>query len=204
MNPQPVSHQPMAQQPMNQNQQPMMHHSRGSRMPWVVLAIVVIVVLAVLGFLFRSKLMNNSATAADKPSGYEAVFLTNGQVYFGKLSHADDTYATLQDIYYLQVNGGAANSAQAQQPAAGAAATDQSQLSLVKLGNELHGPLDSMQINRSQILFFEELKASGKVALAIEEYKKNGGNPPAAAGAGAGTTPATGGAAPAATTPPKK
>jgi hypothetical protein len=179
-------------QPM---QQPMMQR-RSSRAPWLVLLVIVIVVLAVLGYLFRDKLGMGSA---EKTSGYEAVFLTNGQVYFGKLSHAQDEYATLTDIYYLQVNGQNGQTGSAQQPAAGAAATDQSQLSLVKLGNELHGPVDSMQINRDQILFFEELKADGKVAQAIAEYKKNGGNPPAAP-APAGQTPAT---TPPATTPTK-
>jgi len=47
---------------------------------------------------------------------------------------------------------------------------------LVKLGQELHGPVDSMQINRDQILFYEDMKESGKVMEAIRSYQKN---PPA-------------------------
>ncbi len=141
---------------------------RKSRMPMVIL-VIVIVVLAVLGFLFRDKLGMKSA---EKLSGYQAVFLTNGQVYFGKLSNAGSSYVTLKDIYYLQVN-------QQLQPgqdaaAAQAEAAANPQLSLVKLGNELHGPVDAMQINRDQILFFEDLKSDGKVAEAIASYKKDG------------------------------
>jgi hypothetical protein len=183
-------------QPMNQPMgQPMQHHPQQStsKMPWVVLAVVVVIVLAVLGYMFRSQLSGTAKTA--KLSGYEAVFLTNGQVYFGKISNPSSDYVTLQDIYYLQVNQTAAQAAQQQGQAAASAAqvasTDQQpQLSLVKLGNELHGPVDSMQINRTQILFFEDLKADGKVSQAIEAYKKNGG----ATGTGVGgtTAPATG------------
>lgn len=156
---------------------------RGSRTPWIVLVIVIVIV--VLGVLFRDKLgfgepsttsTNGTSATAGKSSGYQAVFLTNGQVYFGKLSGAEDQYLTLKDIYYLQVTTppglqGSQNQANAQQQQA------QQQLSLVKLGQELHGPVDSMQINRDQVLFFEDMKEDGKVVQAIREYQKN---PPAA------------------------
>jgi hypothetical protein len=148
-----------------------------SKLPWVILAVVVIV-LVVLGVLFRDKLFNkggDAATDSGRSSGYQAVFLTNGQVYFGKLSGPAGQYATLEDIYYLQVTqpplqGSQSQAAAQQQPQA------QPQLSLVKLGQELHGPVDSMQINRDQILFFEDIKENGKVMEAIRQYQKN---PPA-------------------------
>jgi hypothetical protein len=47
--------------------------------------------------------------------------------------------------------------------------TDQG-LSLVKLGNELHGPKDEMTINKAHIIFVEDLKADGKVVTAIDKY----------------------------------
>ena len=34
---------------------------------------------------------------------YQAIFLTNGQVYFGKMSGANNQWVTVKDIYYLQV-----------------------------------------------------------------------------------------------------
>lgn len=159
---------------MGQGGQPMgggqMHHQqmygRSSRGPWVMLVIVVIIVLAVLGFLFRDKL---SGKSSENLSGYQAVFLTNGQVYFGKVSHVDSDYVQLTDIFYLQVNQplqSGQNTQQQQQQ-------QQPQLSLVKLGNELHGPADEMYINHSQILFYEDLKNDGKVAQAIASYKAN-------------------------------
>jgi len=34
-------------------------------------------------------------------SGYQAVFLSNGQVYFGHLAKVNSAYPELTDIYYL-------------------------------------------------------------------------------------------------------
>jgi len=98
--------------------------------------------------------------------GYQAVFLTNGQVYFGKIESQNHRYLKLTNIYYLQLK----DSLQGQdsQNTEG----DKSDLSLVKLGNELHGPKDEMLINRDQILFIENLKEDSKVLKAIVEYIK--------------------------------
>lgn len=141
----------------------------GSKMPWIVLAVVVIIVV-VLAVLFRDRWAGKSDDKmTGKSSDYQAVFLTNGQVYFGRISNTHEEYVTLKDIFYLQVQNPPIQGSQQQQQAQQA----QPQLSLVKLGNELHGPVDEMHINRTQILFYEDMKADGKVAQAIKEYKAN-------------------------------
>lgn len=155
------SQQPQQVPQMNMQQS----YGRPSRLPWVILAIVVIV-LVVLGVLFRDKL-GMGAKKDSNVSDYEAVFLTNGQVYFGKLTGRSDAYITLKDIYYLQVNQALQSGGTQTQ------ANQQPELSLVKLGNELHGPVDEMKINRDQVLFYEQLKNDGKVVQAIKEYQKN-------------------------------
>ncbi|HET8669104.1 MAG TPA: hypothetical protein VFM05_00340, partial [Candidatus Saccharimonadales bacterium] len=48
--------------------------------------------------------------------------------------------------------------------------------SLVKLGCELHGPLDQMVINREQVTFWENLGTEGKVTKAIEEWRSKNPN----------------------------
>ena len=101
---------------------------------------------------------------AVKQAQYQAVFLSNGQVYFGHLKSPESGNPVLEDVYYLQSNQ--------QNPQQGKQAEQQNQLSLVKLGNELHGPETKMVINRDQILFWENLKDSGKVVQAIKENKK--------------------------------
>ena len=99
-------------------------------------------------------------------SDYSAVFLTNGQVYFGKIYGRTDQALDLRNIYYLQVN----QQVQPEQKASAAATpTPQPQVSLVKLGNELHGPNDRMQISSNQVLFTESLKTDSKVVDAINK-----------------------------------
>lgn len=97
---------------------------------------------------------------------YQAVFLTNGQVYFGKLTDDGGNYVKLTDIYYLQSKD------QSVQPK-DAKAADQSNLTLIKLGKELHAPADEMNISRTQVLFWENINDDGKVKQAIDEYKKS-------------------------------
>ena len=160
-----------------------MKQMRNSKNPFIIFGVVVVLLL-VLGFLFRDRLgvilNRNNAELSD----YQAVFLTNGQVYFGKISQTRDTYVVFRDIYYLQVN-------KQLQPADTQTAS-QSQLSLIKLGNELHGPDDLMHINRDQILFFEDLKSDGRVAQAITEYQKNKGTVPVAGTSASDTSLQTG------------
>jgi len=99
-------------------------------------------------------------------SKYQAVFLSNGQVYFGKVTDANQQTLVLEDIYYLRTAGSLQTSVE--QPAA---TTEADNFSLVKLGNEIHGPEDKMSINLSQVLFVEDLKADSKVVEAIRAYE---------------------------------
>jgi hypothetical protein len=98
-------------------------------------------------------------------SRYQAIFLTNGQVYFGKLSDNGTDLVDLNDIWYLQVQQGT-QSAEALKNA-----TEQGQVSLAKLGNELHGPDDEMSIAKDQVLFWENLKNDSKVVKTIQGAK---------------------------------
>lgn len=97
----------------------------------------------------------------------QAVFLNNGQVYFGDIGELNAEYLTLSNIYYLRVN---------QQVQPGQQNNSQNGVSLVKLGCELHGPQDQMVINRSEITFWENLKSDGQVAKAVAEYQKQNPN----------------------------
>jgi hypothetical protein len=111
------------------------------------------------------KQMSGGAAGMVKGDKYQALFLTNGQVYFGKLSNVDDKYVKLTDIYYLQVQQTVQPAQQQQQNANNA----NPQVSLAKLGSELHGPEDTMLVNRDQVLFWENIKDDGKVVQAIKE-----------------------------------
>jgi hypothetical protein len=139
----------------------------GSLSRALAIALLIAAIIFIAYFVNRAF---NAATADSvvKPKQFQAVFLTNGQVYFGKLSKIDSSYVKLTNIYYLQVQ-------QTVQPSSNSSSNaNNQQVSLAKLGGELHGPEDVMYISRSQVLFWENLKTDGKVAKAISDYVSAG------------------------------
>ena len=135
-----------------------------------IVTILIVVIVVIIGWYGLAKFgiinSNSSDNIAFVSGDWQAIFLTNGQVYFGKVKGTSDKTLTLADIYYLQVVNAplqTTQQAQTQQQ-------QQQQLTLVKLGNELHGPSDSMIINRDQILLTEKLKNDSKVVQAINDY----------------------------------
>lgn len=130
------------------------------RVIWIVLLFAgTALVLSMLALLYfggdkESKLIDKSK--------FQAVFLTNGQVYFGNVVSANSDYLDLKNIYYLSVN----QQVQPEQKSA----DQQASVSLVKLGCELHGPVDQMVINREQVTFWENLKTDGQVSQAIDKW----------------------------------
>ena len=144
-----------------------------SQITSLLILIVVVLILVIGGVLVKNQgLLGSASVQKDSGSSISddsAVFLTNGQVYFGKVYGRSNGVLDLRNIYYLQVN----QTVQPDQKAsATAAASPSPQVSLVKLGNELHGPNDRMQINETQILFTESLKSDSKVVQAINNYGK--------------------------------
>jgi len=95
---------------------------------------------------------------------YQAVFLTNGQVYFGNVTKISSDYLQLQNIYYLTQNTSTDSK--------GNTTTD-GNYTLVKLGcQQIHDPVDQMIVERSQVSFWENLQDSGKVVTSIKQFKQ--------------------------------
>ncbi len=165
----------------------------------IIFAITTIVLLAVVGFLVLPKIslpsfsLFGAGAPSGKPSGYQAVFLSNGQVYFGKLDGFNTNTPTLRDVYYLKV-GTLADANQkttdvkvetkpgTKEATASAGksptptptltpAAAKTGLTLVKLGEEVHGPTDEMQLNKDQILLVENLRDDSQVVAAIKRYQ---------------------------------
>jgi hypothetical protein len=95
---------------------------------------------------------------------YQAVFLANGQVYFGKLSRQNSKFPVLRDVFYLQVTQPASQTRPGELPS--------TNINLVKLGSELHAPTDEMRINSNQILFVEDLQSESGVLKAIQNFAR--------------------------------
>jgi len=144
--------------------------------------IVIIIAISVLligsiatGFvLLKNKnVKNNNITKTEsikKDDVYKAVFLLNNQVYFGKIESETNNKLTLNNVYYLQVN---------QQTETTKGKTEsQPQTSLVKLGEEMHGPENRLEIMNQNILFIETLRKDSKILEAIGNYEKQGTSAP--------------------------
>lgn len=163
----PAPRRPAAQapRPAAHPPQPATHPRRNKRRVLGFAAIgIAVIVLVGLIFLGASLLPRTTAGGMSevKKDQYQAVFLNNNQVYFGKITAINDKSIVLTDIYYLQVQQGVQPEEKTQ---------ENQQLSLAKLGGELHGPEDVMYINTEQVLFWENLKDDGKVVQAIKSNK---------------------------------
>ncbi len=120
----------------------------------VVIALI-LVVLVVRTQLFRagiSTLFAPSAAEVVDRNAYQAVFLTNGSTYFGKLQPQGDDWFLLSDVFYLS-------------------ASEQSGTQLIKRGSETQGPKEPMIIPRDQILFIENLRDDSDIVTAIKRFK---------------------------------
>jgi len=128
---------------------------------WIIIIVVLAAFIVLYGVAKYTKY--DPLKLVNRTGGtWQAVFLSNGQVYFGKVTKQNKDTVVVKDIYYLQVN-------QAIQPK-DQTDTTQPELSLIKLGNELHGPTDEMKINRLHVLFIEDLKPDSRVVTAINNY----------------------------------
>src|SRR6185503_15760830 len=88
-------------------------------------------------------------------SQYQAVFLANGQTYFGRYYDRLGAYAKIEDVYYLQqVDGSDADAASSSR--------------IVRRGRELHEPTPRMLVPKSAILFVEDLTDSSPIAQFIQ------------------------------------
>lgn len=102
-------------------------------------------------------------------NSYQAVFLSNGQVYFGKLHSYGTSQPYMDDVYYFQAGGtNQANEADAENPE-----QNNDTQTLVKLGDEIHKPEDKLILNPDAILFIENISDEGSVVKAIEENRES-------------------------------
>lgn len=87
---------------------------------------------------------------------YQAVFLVNGQTYFGRYYDRFGPYAKIEGVYYIQ-----------QIPGDDPDKPPDSRI--VRRGGELHGPLARVLLPKTAILFVEDLRADSPVARFIEQ-----------------------------------
>jgi len=133
-------------------------------LPWVISIVLVVIIIAIVGWMVWSK-SNNGATGIDS-SRYQAVFMSNGQIYFGKLSAFNDNSFKITHIYYPQAQATDGTDTET-------TSTDQqSSIQLFRVTDGVHGPEDQMIIMKDQILYYENLQSNSKVTQLIEQNEK--------------------------------
>lgn len=130
---------------------------------WTLIIILVIAVIGAIGWFVWSN-AKTSATGIDT-NKYQAVFLSNGQIYFGKLESFDSEYFRLTTGYSAQT----ATTADDAETTSGSAAANNSDVQLIRLGDEVYGPENAIFITKQQVLHFENLKDDSKVTQLIDQ-----------------------------------
>ena len=130
----------------------------------VFLMLLVIIGLIVLILVVRTQLFRAGISTLFAPSAaevierdlYQAVFLTNGSTYFGRLQQQGDAWFVLTDVFYLSVS-------------------EDSAPQLIKRGSEPQGPREPMIIPQAQVLFIENLRDDSEIVAAIKRFKSGQG-----------------------------
>ena len=86
---------------------------------------------------------------------FQAVVLTNGQIYFGKLSVPGGNFYYLRHAFYLTTAAARTGGTQ--------------QRVLAPIVKDVHAPEDLMVINRSHIVYVENLSPSGAVSRRMQQ-----------------------------------
>lgn len=128
----------------------------------ILIAIVVLIIILAAGyfyFLGSGKVNSNGK--------YSAVFLTNGQVYFGHLVKQDSKFLHLQDVYYIQMQ-------EQTQPALeeGGTPTTTQVPTLIKRGGELYAPEGDLIVNLQQVVAIEQVGENSPVRQQIKQLSE--------------------------------
>ncbi|MEK7520179.1 MAG: hypothetical protein AAB581_03000 [Patescibacteria group bacterium] len=132
----------------------------------------VVIALAVLAFalLAQNASMFGAPDAAKAERKWQAVFLTNGQVYFGHLTRSRASHWKLTNVYYPQqvaVPQLTATTTPEQTAVPAPQQQPQTQTILVKLTQELQQPEDTLFIPSSSILFWQNLRNDSTIIQTI-------------------------------------
>jgi hypothetical protein len=123
-----------------------------------------VLMLALIAVLLAVQTFRGMPPTVDKlefKTPYQAVLLTNGLAYFGKVETQNSKFLTLSDVYYIRSGANKGADPKTQQNV------------LVKRGKEWHEP-DRMTINLQSIVFIEPVAPTSTVGKLIDESKSKG------------------------------
>lgn len=157
-------------------------HSKGkSNNKWyrviqsVLVLCVTVVIIGLLVFLAISDWSNSAESSYVQTNKLQAVFLNTGQVYFGNIKTINNNFLVLTNIFYLETSG-SGSSTSGTSTSSSSSNSSNGTVTLVKLGCEIHAPLDWMYINKTSVTFWENLSPSGQVSKAVATWEKENPN----------------------------
>lgn len=130
--------------------------------------VFMIIVALDQSYKFTSAFRNDIQTK----SKWQAVFLSNDQVYFGHLSQYGINYWRLDNAHYIKVTKVPVAPSAAQDPKAKTNSQDQqpqfeNRTSLVKLSDDMHEPENTLYIPKENILFWQDLQNSSSIVQTL-------------------------------------
>ncbi len=142
---------------------------KSKKMRLWILIIILLVVLNVLAFIFYRPLSDFAKKTFSPGSGWYAVHLTNGHVYFGQIKALNPTTIEMVNTYYLE-----AYTTQPNQTMQGEnlqlQSVPQTTYNLIRRGNDNFLTTDHVLfINRQVVLFWEKLASNAGI---LEWIKK--------------------------------
>ena len=140
---------PEMEAPVEVNEEPERESPTGSSRFILFAALIVALAVIAAGWMISHR------SAVSFEQTYQAVLLSNGQVYFGRLEGYGTENPVLREVYYVQ-----------------SGLNDQKQPTniLLKRGKEWHGP-DRMYLNPRQIIMVEPVGATSRVFELIRDLK---------------------------------
>ncbi|MBI2410283.1 MAG: hypothetical protein HYV32_00100 [Candidatus Kerfeldbacteria bacterium] len=144
-----------------------MMNSMSKEMGGMMLMRLAVAVVFIVGGMFLYRMWVVTPALPDDLGNGEikAVFLDNGQAYFGKISSANKDFLIIDKPYYLQ------KQTVLQEPVQdGQEPKTKQQLSLTALGGkglQIHGPERSMYVPWDTVLYIENLRDDSEVVKLI-------------------------------------
>lgn len=121
-----------------------------------------VIIVIGLGFMTLGIFRGEKLVTSD-PSAYQAVFLDNSEVYFGKLRTGTKGLWVLSDVYYLRAGKITQGSGEPVNP---------QEIELIKFGGEIHAPKDEIILNSDHVLYYEDINENSQVMIKIREHKE--------------------------------
>ena len=113
--------------------------------------LIVVAVLVAFGIWFGLWVLSWVQNPAS-PSPYTAVYMTSGDIYFGKFSRFPTPH--LKEVWFVQRAAGQNN---------------QQQFSVVPFTSAFWGPVNELYLNSKQILFWTRLRSDSQVAKGLKD-----------------------------------